>query len=46
VEERIVGCEPPLEDEVEAIIEYETAKKKKTIKIVPLRNATKVRTQR
>jgi len=41
VEERLVGCEAPSEDEVEAITEYETAKKKKTIELVSLRNAAK-----
>jgi hypothetical protein len=41
VEERLVGCEPPSEDEVEAITEYEAAKKKKTIELVPLKNAAK-----
>ena len=41
VEERLVGCEPPLEDEVEAITEYETAKKKKTVTLVPLKKAAK-----
>lgn len=29
VEERLVGCEPLLADEVEAVAEYEVAKKKK-----------------
>ncbi len=41
VEERLVGCEAPSEDEVEAIAEYETAKKKKTIELVPFRNTAK-----
>ena len=41
VEERLVGSEPPLEDEVKAIAEYEAAKKKKTIELVPLRNAAR-----
>ena len=36
VEERLVGCEPPLADEVEAVAEYETAKKKKALDLVPL----------
>lgn len=38
VEERLVGSEPPSEDEVEAIAKYEAAKKKKTVELVPLRN--------
>jgi hypothetical protein len=41
VEERLVGSEPPLEDEVKAIAEYEAAKKKKTIELVSLRNAAR-----
>jgi hypothetical protein len=41
VEERLVGCEPPLADEVEAVAEYEAAKKKKTVVLVPLKNAAK-----
>jgi hypothetical protein len=41
VEERLVGSEPPSEDEVNAIAEYEAAKKKKTIELVPLRNAAR-----
>jgi len=36
VEERRVGCEPPLADEVEATAEYEAAKKKKTLDLVLL----------
>ena len=41
VEERLVGCEPPLADEVEAVAEHEAAKKTKTLNLVPLRDATK-----
>jgi hypothetical protein len=41
VEERLVGCEPPSEDEVEAIAEYQAAKKKKAVELVPLRDAAK-----
>jgi hypothetical protein len=36
VEERLVGSEPPSEDEMKAIAEYVTAKKKKTIELVSL----------
>jgi hypothetical protein len=41
VEERLVGSVPPSEDEVKAIAEYEVAKKKKTVELVPLRNAAR-----
>ena len=41
VEERLVGCEASREDEVEAIKEYEAAKKNKTLDLVPLKNAAK-----
>jgi hypothetical protein len=41
VEERLVGSEPPSEDEMKAIAEYEAAKKKKTVELVPLRNAAR-----
>jgi len=41
VEERLVGSEPPSEDEVKAIAEYEAAKKKKAVELVPLRNAAR-----
>ena len=41
VEERLVGCESPLADEVEAVTEYETAKKKKTLNLVPLKDIAK-----
>ena len=41
VEERLVGCEPPLADEVEAVAEYEAAKKKKALDLVPLKDAAK-----
>jgi hypothetical protein len=41
VEERLVGCESPLADEVEAVAEYEAAKKKKALDLVPLKDATK-----
>ena len=43
VEEKIVGCEPPLTDEAEAIAEYEATKKKKTLELVPLKDAPKGR---
>ncbi len=43
VEERLVGSEQPLDDEVEAISEYKKAKKKKAIELVPLK-ATKKET--
>ena len=36
-----VDCEPPLEDEVEAIREYEAAKKKGKVELIPLRKAAK-----
>jgi len=39
--EPLVGCEPPLEDEVEAIREYEAAKKKGKVELIPLRKAAK-----
>ncbi len=39
--EKAVACEEPLEDEVEAIKEYETAKRKKTIHLVPLSTTAK-----
>jgi uracil-DNA glycosylase len=38
VEERLVGSEPPSEDEVKAIAEYEAAKKKRKVELLPLRN--------
>ena len=41
VEERLVGCEPPLPDEVEATAEYEAAKKKKALDLVPLKDIAK-----
>jgi hypothetical protein len=41
VEERLVGSEPPSDDEVNAIKEYVNAKKKKTIELVPLKDAKK-----
>jgi mRNA interferase RelE/StbE len=41
VEERLVGSEPPSDDEVEAIREYLNAKKKKAIELVPLKAAKK-----
>jgi len=41
VEERLVGSEPPSEDEVKAIAEYKAAKKKKTVELVPLRDTAR-----
>jgi uracil-DNA glycosylase len=41
VEERLVGSESPSEDEVKAIAEYKATKKKKTVELVPLRNAAR-----
>jgi hypothetical protein len=41
VEERLVGCEPPLVDEAEAIAEYEAAKEKKALNLVPLKDVAK-----
>ena len=36
VEERLVGSEEPLKDEVEAIEEYTEAKEKRSIKLMPM----------
>ena len=36
VEERLVGLEEPLNDEVDAINEYVKAKKKGSVKLIPL----------
>jgi hypothetical protein len=36
VEERLVGCDAPLADEVEATVEYDVAKKKKALDLVLL----------
>ena len=41
VEERLIGCEEPTEEDVEAIKEYETAKKNGNLSLVPLRELTK-----
>jgi len=41
VEERLIGCEEPTEEDVEAIREYETAKKNGKLCLVPLRELTK-----
>jgi hypothetical protein len=41
VEERLVGCDAPLPDEVEATAEYEVAKKKKALDLVPLKDIAK-----
>jgi hypothetical protein len=36
IEERLIGLEEPLEDEIEAIEEYKKAKKKGSMKLIPL----------
>jgi len=36
VEKRLIGEDEPLEDEIEAIREYEERKKKKEVEFVPL----------
>jgi len=41
VEERLVGLEEPLEDEVEAIKEYMKAKKKGNIELIPVEDIQK-----
>jgi len=41
VEERLVGLEEPLKDEVEAIKEYKEAKKKGNLKLIPIENFEK-----
>ncbi len=41
VEERLIGCEEPTKDDVEAIEEYEAAKKKGKLVLVPLKDLAK-----
>lgn len=41
VEERLMGCEEPTKEDVEAIKEYETAKKNGKLTLVPLSELTK-----
>jgi hypothetical protein len=41
VEERLIGCEDPTKDDVEAIREYEAANKKGKLTLVPLSDLTK-----
>ena len=41
VEERLIGCEEPTKDDVDAIREYEVAKKKGTLVLVPLKDLAK-----
>jgi len=41
VEERLVGLEEPLNDEVEAIKEYVKAKEKGSVKLMPLEEVEK-----
>ncbi len=36
VEERLIGLDEPLEDEIEAIKKYKKAKKKGSMKLIPL----------
>ena len=41
VEERLVGLEEPLKDEVKAIEEYNEAKEKRNLKLIPIKNLEK-----
>ena len=41
VEERLIGCEEPTEEDLEAIREYESAKKTRKLVLVPLADLTK-----
>jgi len=41
VEERLIGLEEPLEDEVEAIKEYMKAKEKGSIELIPVEDIEK-----
>jgi len=41
VEERLIGCEEPSEEDIKAIKEYETAKKNGKLSLVPLKELTK-----
>lgn len=41
IEERLIGCEEPLPDEIKATEEYKAAKKNKTAELIPWRKAAK-----
>jgi len=41
VEERLIGCEDPTEEDIAAIREYEAAKKKGKLTLVPLSDLAK-----
>jgi len=41
VEERLIGCEEPTEEDTKAIKDYESAKKKGKLKLVPLKELSK-----
>jgi hypothetical protein len=41
VEERLVGLEEPLKDEVEAVKEYMEAKRKGSVKLIPVEDFEK-----
>ena len=41
VEERLIGLEEPLEDEVKAVKGYMKAKKKGSVKLIPIEDAKK-----
>jgi hypothetical protein len=41
VEERLVGLEEPLEDEVKAVKGYMKAKKKSSVKLIPIEDVKK-----
>ena len=41
VEERLVGLEEPLEDEVKAVKGYMKAKKRGSVKLIPIEDVTK-----
>jgi hypothetical protein len=41
VEERLIGCEEPTKEDIEAIKEYESAKKNGKLSLVPLKELTK-----
>lgn len=40
IEERLIGCEKPTEEDAKAIKEYEAAKKNGKLKLVPLKELT------
>ena len=42
MEERLIGCEAPTKEDVEAIEEYEATKKNKKLNIEPLSELSKV----